>query len=101
MWLKIGSPSESEKSESASLKEEELPLISGVPPSQSTFGRSGCDDGVAVFKLGECCICQEEDEENSMESPCSCSGSLKICFSYLGFFPVSIFPWVFVFCVIL
>ena len=38
MWLKIRSPSEPEKSESASLKEEELPLISGVPPSQSTFG---------------------------------------------------------------
>ena len=81
MWLKIGSPSESEKSESASLKEEELPLILDVP-SQSTFYQSGCDDGVVAFKLGECCIFQEEDEENSMESPYACSGNLKICFSY-------------------
>eukprot|EP00252_Welwitschia_mirabilis_P017662 TRINITY_DN3909_c0_g1_i2.p1 TRINITY_DN3909_c0_g1~~TRINITY_DN3909_c0_g1_i2.p1 ORF type:complete len:291 (+),score=36.31 TRINITY_DN3909_c0_g1_i2:266-1138(+) len=28
-------------------------------------------------KYGECRICQEEDEETKMESPCACSGSLK------------------------
>ncbi|XP_068643758.1 uncharacterized protein [Aristolochia californica] len=28
-------------------------------------------------KLVECRICQDEDEDSNMESPCSCSGSLK------------------------
>lgn len=75
--VEIGSPSASGKSEAPNLKEEELPLISDGSPSQSTFDQSGCDDVVDAFKLGECRICQEEDEEKNMESPCACSGSLK------------------------
>lgn len=73
----IGSASASEKSEAPGLKDEELPLISDGPPPQSTFDRSGCDDCVAAFISGECRICQEEDEEKNMETPCACSGSLK------------------------
>ena len=34
----------------------------------------GEDDG----KLLECRICQEEDDESNMETPCSCCGSLKV-----------------------
>uniref|UniRef100_A0A0C9QPC6 TSA: Wollemia nobilis Ref_Wollemi_Transcript_14989_1646 transcribed RNA sequence n=1 Tax=Wollemia nobilis TaxID=56998 RepID=A0A0C9QPC6_9CONI len=35
------------------------------------------EGGVPVLKPAECRICQEEDEEDSMEAPCACSGSLK------------------------
>eukprot|EP00252_Welwitschia_mirabilis_P016786 TRINITY_DN3720_c0_g1_i1.p1 TRINITY_DN3720_c0_g1~~TRINITY_DN3720_c0_g1_i1.p1 ORF type:complete len:283 (-),score=50.08 TRINITY_DN3720_c0_g1_i1:438-1286(-) len=34
-------------------------------------------DSSADCKYGECRICQEEDEQKNMESPCGCSGSLK------------------------
>jgi hypothetical protein len=29
--------------------------------------------------VGECRICQEEDDIANLESPCACSGSLKVC----------------------
>lgn len=29
-------------------------------------------------KLVECRICQDEDEDSNMETPCSCCGSLKV-----------------------
>ncbi|KAJ0721261.1 putative E3 ubiquitin-protein ligase MARCH [Helianthus annuus] len=29
-------------------------------------------------KLFECRICQDEDFDSNMETPCSCSGSLKV-----------------------
>lgn len=31
-------------------------------------------------KLIECRICHEEDEDSNMEIPCSCCGSLKVCY---------------------
>lgn len=34
-------------------------------------------DGDASFAMVECRICQEEDVDRNMESPCACSGSLK------------------------
>lgn len=30
-------------------------------------------------KIVECRICQDEDEDSNMETPCSCCGSLKVC----------------------
>lgn len=30
-------------------------------------------------KMVECRICQDEDEDSNMETPCSCRGSLKVC----------------------
>lgn len=30
-------------------------------------------------KMVECRICQDEDEDSNMETPCSCCGSLKVC----------------------
>lgn len=38
-------------------------------------------DGVNISsprKLVECRICQDEDEDSNMETPCSCCGSLKV-----------------------
>lgn len=31
-------------------------------------------------KLVECRICQDEDQDSNMETPCSCCGSLKVSF---------------------
>ncbi|GLJ09310.1 hypothetical protein SUGI_0106220 [Cryptomeria japonica] len=36
-----------------------------------------CDYGDGPCNLVECRICQDEDDERNMESPCACSGSLK------------------------
>lgn len=46
------------------------------------------DAGDVLFpsKLVECRICQDEDLDSNMETPCSCCGSLKV-----GWF-VSLFP---------
>ncbi|KAK4345338.1 hypothetical protein RND71_035514 [Anisodus tanguticus] len=38
-----------------------------------TSGGEGCSKG----SVRECRICQEEDEENDMEAPCACNGTLK------------------------
>eukprot|EP01018_Ginkgo_biloba_P027212 Gb_37740 [translate_table: standard] len=35
------------------------------------------EGGDSTFELVECRICQEEDEDRNMESPCACCGSLK------------------------
>jgi len=37
------------------------------------------DAGNVSSKLVECRICQDEDWDSNMETPCSCSGSLKVC----------------------
>ena len=31
-----------------------------------------------LLRVGECRICQEEDSINNLETPCACSGSLKV-----------------------
>lgn len=36
------------------------------------------DEGFSTGKLVECRICQDEDEDSNMETPCSCCGSLKV-----------------------
>lgn len=33
-------------------------------------------------KLVECRICQDEDADSNMETPCSCCGSLKVSFYF-------------------
>ena len=35
-------------------------------------------DRKAEGKLVECRICQEEDDDSNLETPCSCCGSLKV-----------------------
>lgn len=36
------------------------------------------DENAPLIGMGECRICQEEDSFNNLESPCGCSGSLKV-----------------------
>ncbi|KAK7400918.1 hypothetical protein VNO78_12227 [Psophocarpus tetragonolobus] len=56
-----------------------------TPVDEATAGPSRAavaeDDGdgedAPLLPLAECRICQEEDGVNNLESPCSCSGSLK------------------------
>lgn len=41
-------------------------------------------------EVTECRICQEEGEESEMEAPCACNGTLKVAFSVLPSFLLSI-----------
>lgn len=36
------------------------------------------DEGAPLMGMGECRICQEEDTVSNLETPCACSGSLKV-----------------------
>ncbi|KAK1298920.1 hypothetical protein QJS10_CPB14g00293 [Acorus calamus] len=43
-----------------------------------SFEKGNVGDGPSSpGKIVECRICQDEDEDSSMEAPCSCCGSLK------------------------
>lgn len=42
---------------------------------------SGKSKNKAGGEMVECRICQEEGEDSDMESPCACSGTLKVNFS--------------------
>ncbi|GJM85343.1 hypothetical protein PR202_ga01097 [Eleusine coracana subsp. coracana] len=39
---------------------------------------SGKEEAEALIGMVECRICQEEDLAKNLESPCACSGSLKL-----------------------
>jgi RING-variant domain len=43
---------------------------------------SGKSKNKAGGEVVECRICQEEGEDGDMESPCACSGTLKVNFSF-------------------
>lgn len=43
----------------------------------------GAGEGMPLIGMGECRICQEEDAVSNLESPCACSGSLKVDFGCL------------------
>lgn len=36
------------------------------------------DEEEPLIQMAECRICQEEDDAANLESPCACSGSLKV-----------------------
>ncbi|KAF8390026.1 hypothetical protein HHK36_024547 [Tetracentron sinense] len=40
-------------------------------------------NGLSPRKMVECRICQDEDEDSNMETPCSCCGSLKLFLLYV------------------
>lgn len=44
------------------------------------------DEEEPLIQSVECRICQEEDSVKNLESPCSCSGSLKVKFHLLNFY---------------
>lgn len=41
--------------------------------SESVTGNDLCEN-----KFVQCRICHDEDEDSNMDSPCSCSGTLKV-----------------------
>lgn len=45
--------------------------------SESEHG-DGCNEDEPLIQSVECRICQEEDSVNNLETPCACSGSLKV-----------------------
>lgn len=48
--------------------------------TELSFDRMDVNGGSFPRKLAQCRICHDEDESSNMESPCSCCGSLKVCF---------------------
>ncbi|KAH1088202.1 hypothetical protein AAZX31_07G213400 [Glycine max] len=53
--------------------------VAGPSGSSPSAEDDGDDDGedAPLLQLAECRICQEEDSVSDLETPCSCSGSLK------------------------
>ncbi|XP_014507092.1 uncharacterized protein LOC106766841 [Vigna radiata var. radiata] len=49
----------------------------GPSGSASAAEDDSVDENALLLPLAECRICQEEDSVNNLETPCSCSGSLK------------------------
>ncbi|KAK6788833.1 hypothetical protein RDI58_012631 [Solanum bulbocastanum] len=49
------------------------------------------DEEVPLIGRAECRICQEEDSLDKLESPCACSGSLKLL-SFIHLHPQKFFP---------
>lgn len=50
---------------------------SGTAPAEDHVGE-GCDEEEPLIQMAECRICQEEDGVSNLETPCACSGSLKV-----------------------
>lgn len=44
---------------------------------------SSDDEGEPLIQMAECRICQEEDCLKNLESPCACSGSLKVWYIFV------------------
>jgi len=61
-----------------------------VPGHEGAAGDEGGDLGAMPREpsseelqevTGECRICQEEDVVSNLDNPCSCAGSLKVCWN--------------------
>ena len=60
----------------------------GSSGSGSVVDRDGDDEEEPLIQMVECRICQEEDSVSNLETPCACSGSLKVsnfCLSSFSF----------------
>lgn len=51
---------------------------SAIKDYLSSSHRMDINTSLSPSKFVECRICHDEDEESSMETPCSCCGSLKV-----------------------
>ena len=58
---------------------------SGTAPAAEEEGEEGGGEEEPLLQMAECRICQEEDSLNTLETPCACSGSLKVhsCFYFM------------------
>lgn len=66
-----------------------------VPMTDGSVGPNGIrvDSEATTAEVGiqaECRICQEEDDVNNLETPCACSGSVKVPFSTKSSLPVRV-----------
>lgn len=50
---------------------------SGTAPVEDCDGEGGGEEE-PLIQMAECRICQEEDGVSNLETPCACSGSLKV-----------------------
>lgn len=66
--------------ESKNRSHEATPSVSKAMTTDILSHKLDVDIGLPPRKLAECRICHDEDEELNMETPCSCSGTLKVCF---------------------
>lgn len=73
--------------ERRSLPPEMLAVGKSSAASSSAVGASdeGMDEEAPLLTTAECRICQDEDDIGNMESPCACSGSLKVIYKFLIF----------------
>lgn len=51
---------------------------SGSAPEADRDGEGSDDEEEPLIQMAECRICQEEDGVSNLETPCACSGSLKV-----------------------
>lgn len=52
-------------------------FVLSVKKNAGDGGEEGCSSKKGMAEMVECRICQEEDDTNQMEAPCSCCGTLK------------------------
>lgn len=61
---------------------DKLSSTSGLVALKEDGASAGTDD-VCKREFVQCRICHDEDEDSNMDTPCSCSGTLKV--TYLCF----------------
>ncbi|KAJ8445237.1 hypothetical protein Cgig2_024443 [Carnegiea gigantea] len=59
-------------------RESGVESVSSVCVSSSSNGVGEIGEGCSKKEVKECRICQEEDDEQSLEAPCACNGTLKV-----------------------
>lgn len=75
--------------ERRSLPPEILAVAKSSIASSSTVGAldgrmdGAHDEEAPLITIAECRICQDEDDISNLESPCACSGSLKVIHKFL------------------
>lgn len=70
---------------------EAMELASDLKPAESTSHKVDLGNVSSTGKLVECRICQDEDDDRNMETPCSCCGSLKVSRVVLSTFSKMLF----------
>lgn len=85
-----------------SMEGDKEPVDSGECSSSHTADEQTCfidvervgehdvsEEEKPLIQTMECRICQEEDSINNLESPCACSGSLKVLIFAVYFFSIN------------
>lgn len=54
------------------------PSCSTATADDRTVQQDALNEEEPLIQAAECRICQEEDSINNLETPCACSGSLKV-----------------------